>query len=231
MKRLQLLKSVVLLTVLALLQSALWANYFNDFESSVGPEWSHTSTDTTPIGNRSFLGQFGNGTVSLSLSDLDEHSSVTLSFDLFIIRSWDGNDPSYYAGEYMGPDIWSLGVRNGGSLLYATFSNSTGTTPNDYQSYPDNYPDGVYQGFTGAAEINTLGFIHPLVTRVQDSVYNLSFSFPHIDSSLILDFSAINLQGLSDESWGMDNVSVTLVPEPSMLMIMGLGSLLLKRKK
>ncbi|MHC4905843.1 MAG: hypothetical protein ACYTEN_08500, partial [Planctomycetota bacterium] len=114
----QLLKSVLLSSVFVFLQSVLWANYFNDFEGSVGSEWSHTNTDVTPIGSRSFLGQLGNDTVSLSLTDLDAHSSITLSLDLFIIRSWDGNDDSYYGGEYMGPDIWSLGVRDGGSLLY-----------------------------------------------------------------------------------------------------------------
>jgi hypothetical protein len=231
MKKHQLLRSFVLLTAFIFLQPALWANYFNDFEGSVGSEWSHASTGVTPIGTRSFLGQFGNDTVSLSLTDLGAHTSVMLSFDLFIIRSWDGNDGSYYAGEFMGPDIWSLQLRDGGSLLSASFSNSTGTTPNDYQSYPDNYPGGVYQGYTGAVEINTLGFIHPLGGRVQDSVYNLSFSVPHADSSLVLDFSALNLQELSDESWGLDNVSVTFIPEPCMLALMGLGGLLLKRKK
>jgi hypothetical protein len=42
--------------------------YANDFESPVGAEWSNTTTDTTPTGGRSFLGQFGNQTVSLTLT-------------------------------------------------------------------------------------------------------------------------------------------------------------------
>lgn len=228
MKRNPRIKSVVLSTIFICTQSVLLANYFNDFEGSVGSEWSRTNTDVTPIGNRSFLGQFGNGTVSLNLTDLEDHSSVSISFDLFIIRTWDGNVTASYLGQALGPDIWSLGVRDGESLLYTTFSNNSNRT----QAYPDSYPDGVYDFFTGATEIKTLGFMY-YAGSIQDSVYHLSYTFPHTESSLILDFSAMNLQSLSDESWGLDNVSVTLIPEPCTIALVGFGSFLLnlKRKK
>lgn len=224
---------IVLSAFLVTLKPTAWSSsYFNNFEGTVGSEWSSSTTNTTPIGSRRFLGQFGNKTVTLNLTGLSDHSLVQLSFDLFVIRSWDGNDTAYYAGQYMGPDKWSVGVQNGPTLLYTTFSNSTGNTPNDYQAYPDSYPGGVHPGYTGAAEINTLGYTNPLdIHWRQDSVYNLSFSFPHTASSLILDFSAFNLQAISDESWGLDNVSVTLIPEPGMLTLIGLGGLLLRQKK
>ena len=212
-----------------------WSNlsycavYFNDFETTPGSEWSNTLTDTTPTGNRGFLGQFGNETVTLTLNNLPAHSDITVSFDLFVIRSWDGNDETIYLGEPMGPDIWNLAVQGGPSLLDTTFSNSTGTTPNDYQAYPDSYPGGVYQGFTGADEIKTLGYIHPLGGSIQDAVYNLSFTFSHSESSLSLDFSASNLQSLSDESWGIDNVEI--VPEAATLLLLGFGAVIVRRKR
>src|SRR2546427_5404288 len=43
-------------------------------------------------------------TVSLTLSDLPAHAGLKVSFDLLILKSWDGNSPAY------GPDRWSLAV-------------------------------------------------------------------------------------------------------------------------
>ena len=60
--------------------------YSNDFEGEVGPEWSDTVTDITPIGARRFLGKFGSESVSLTLGGLPAHGSLTISFDLFIIH-------------------------------------------------------------------------------------------------------------------------------------------------
>ena len=78
--------------------------YKNDFEKTVGREWSLPITDTTPKGGRRFLGQFCNDTVQLTLENLPPHSKVTVSFDLFIIRKWDGNYRRY------GPDYWDLSI-------------------------------------------------------------------------------------------------------------------------
>ena len=232
MKKHQSFTIIILLAFLVTLKPAAWSSYFNNFEGTVGPEWSSTTTNTTPVGSRRFLGQFGNNTVTLSLTGLGDHSLVQLSFDLFVIRSWDGNDTSYYIGQYMGPDKWSVGVQNGPTLLYTTFSNSTGSTPNDYQAYPDSYPGGVHQGYTGAAEINSLGYYGPLYNSPkQDAVYNLSFVFPHSGSSLTLYFFGQGLQSLSDESWGLDNVNVEFVPEPCTILILGVGFLVLRSKK
>lgn len=83
--------------------------YNNDFQTPVGSEWSVTGRDTTPAGSRTFLGQFGNNTASLTLGGLVPHNSLTLSFDLFVIRSWDGNSSISGAG----PDIFTLGVSGG----------------------------------------------------------------------------------------------------------------------
>ena len=81
------------------------------------------------------------------------------------------------------------------------YSNMSGTANN--QAYPDAYPDGDHPAQTGAAEINTLGY-----SFYGDSVYQLSFTFPHSESSLVLEFSASGLQNVEDESWGLDNVEV-----------------------
>jgi len=179
--------------------------YSSNFEGVVGSEWSNTSRDKSPSG-RNFLGQFGNETVSLKLIDLPVHTKVTVSFDLFILRSWDGNNQD------VGPDVWNLSVAGGSALLHTTFSNFPELPLHDRQAYPKSFPGGDYPGQTGAAEKNTLGYKGRDPRRNLDAVYQLNFTFPHSASSLVLNFSASGLQELSDESWGLDNITVTIAP-------------------
>lgn len=135
--------------------------YFNDFEGEVGAEWSDRTTDVTPIGAKRFLGQFGNQTVTLTLSNLPLHGEVHLSFDLFIIRSWDGDAgpvPEGYA-RGVGPDIWSLDIKRGPRLIQTTFDNRSllPGAPFYRQSYPGQYPSAGYPPQTASSESNTLG--------------------------------------------------------------------------
>lgn len=72
---------------------------------------------------------------------------------------------------------------------------------------------------TGAVEINTLGYDAGTGRDPMDAVYRISVTFPHTASSLVLSFDAdvvgINLSPFADETWGIDNFELTLVPEPS----------------
>ncbi|MCX5634134.1 MAG: PEP-CTERM sorting domain-containing protein [Phycisphaerae bacterium] len=198
--------------------------YSNDFESVVGSEWSNASTDITPADGRRFLGQFANDDfVTLSLDNLPSHEFITVSFDLFVIQSWDGTSPDW------GPDIWQLSVNNGPVLMRTTFSN-TGEDGH-LQSYPGSYSGSEeYPAYTGASEINTLGY-----EFYGDSAYSLSFTFKHSDSSLALNFAGFGLQDISDESWGMDNMTVAVaefnIPEPATIGILSLSVLGLIRKR
>ncbi len=189
------------------------AVYSNDFQGAVGSAWSNTSTDTTPVGARRFLGQFRNDTVTLSLSGLPAHSAITVSFDLFVIRSWDGDHASF------GPDIFDLDVAGGpADLVHTTFS--CFTPP---QAYPGSYPGSSNPRGTGAVETNTLGYSFPACTVpggsvLSDAVYRFNLTFPHSASSLALIFSGSMAQVVSieDESWGLDNVVVSLeMSEPT----------------
>jgi hypothetical protein len=187
--------------------------YFNDFEAPLGAEWSSTLRDTTPLGARTFLGQFGNDTVTLTLTGLPEHASINLSFDLFIIRTWDARTQPA-----AGPDRWGLAVAGGPVLLDTTFSNTFRP-----QDYPDAFDTASNAARTGAVENNTLGFVWSDDGQTYDSVYHPNFSFTHTNSTLTLQFSASGLQELDNESWGLDNVSVqadlSSVPEPASLLV------------
>ena len=137
--------------------------------------------------------------MTLSLDELPVHTDVTVSFDLFLINSWDGNHDA---------DIWDLIVVGGPTLLHTTFSNLDEF--DWWQAYPDAYPGGSHPPHTGAVEVDTLGYGY-----YGNSVYHLIFTFTHSASDLTLAFSASGLQELSDESWGLDNVEVRVVPVAS----------------
>lgn len=184
--------------------------YTNDFEGAVGPEWSRTTTSATPTGGRRFLGEFANDTASLTLSALPAHGEVRLSFDLFVLKSWDGNSTVH------GPDEWDLSVDGGPTLLHTTFNNCHRVTSVDGQSYPGSFPGASNPCGAGAAEEDSLGYVFNdgMGADPMDAVYKITRTFPHSGTSLILNFSAVLRvnSAISDESWGLDNVSVELLP-------------------
>lgn len=162
--------------------------YRTDFEGPIGARWSSTSTDVTPIGGRRFLGQFNNETVTLRLAGLAPHSRVKVSFDLYVIRSWDGNDG----------DVFSLGASGSPRIVQTTFANTGGL-----QSFPELLGSGSHPARTGAAESDSLGY-----DFYGDSVYRLSYELPHSEPDIELRFSGSGLQWIGDESWGIDNLDV-----------------------
>jgi hypothetical protein len=143
-------------------------------------------------------------TVSLSLRDLPPHAMLRVSFDLYILKSWDGLSPAY------GPDRWSLGIEGGPVLFASTFSNNPKVKPEgSYQDYPR--PGSAPR--SGAASTNTLGF----GTYFGDSIYHLDFTFAHSERNLTLNFtsSLFEGKGTGDESWGLDNVGIKIVESKS----------------
>jgi len=183
--------------------------YANDFEKKAGPQWSHRSTDVTPKGRRRFLGQFGNDEVRLALKRLGPHQYVRVSFELFIIHSWDGDTQE---GD-IGPDVWSFGIEGGPQLLRTTFCEHP-VAPSGKQTFPDDYPGPQHASRTGAAEVEQLGYKFPDNPDARDAVYRLSFTFPHTAADVTVVFAGSGLQALADESWGLDNVRVELLDGP-----------------
>jgi hypothetical protein len=163
----------------------------------------------SPGGKRHFLGEFGGPridllahtqvrqTVRLALKGLAPHATATVSFDLLILKSWDGSSPQY------GPDRWSLRVDGGPTLLDTTFSNNPKLeTDKSFQDYPT--PNSRHQ--TGAASVRKLGY-----KFFGDSTYHFRFTFPHSADSLTLEFSSdlFEGKGTGDESWGLDDVTIS----------------------
>ena len=203
-----------------LLKQQLTLVYTSNFSEDAGALWSNSTRSTSPSGEI-FLGEFGNGGTSLILEELPDHSRVSVSFDLYILRSWDGNqvelpddfDPYQpivegQAATRIGPDIFQ--VRSGDTILLdATFSN--------WAQFTQNYPSLDSPAQSGAVAVNTLGYIYR--DWQKDATYRIHLSFDHSNPMLVLDFVALGLQALEDESWGIDNVSVIVSKSPPLSLI------------
>ncbi len=133
----------------------------------------------------------------------------TLEFDFYAIDSWDGNYEGY------GPDTFEV-QRNGETLFSETFANT-----HEGQSFrrPDVGPEPI--GFA---------------PHWADSIYRditLSFEIPESAETFNLSFQGIGLQSMSDESWGIDNITVrySVVPAPATLSAGGLMLLLGTRRR
>lgn len=170
----------------------------------------------SPNGKERFLGEFGgprivtkpphdplhfvrvDETITLTLRNLEPHTRASVSFDLYILKSWDGNNLNY------GPDRWRLSVQGGEALLDTTFSNNPKTAPYDLSL--QDYPTRNCLPRSSATTVNTLGYAF-----YGDSTYHLSFSFAHSGDTLMLNFSSSLFEGkgVVDETWGLDNVRVS----------------------
>jgi hypothetical protein len=175
----------------------------------VTASWSNTAKSTTPTG-RTFLGQFGNQTVNLTLNGLPAHNLLSIEFDLFVLKTWDGSDTGGWGQDHFAV---SAGVT---TLLDATFANRTENNDghnNATQSFcGQDQPLGEYSGFSGALESGTLGYSmwRAEFNRYEDmsAVYRLSYTISDSAASKTFSFKGYGLQGIADESWGLDNVTV-----------------------
>jgi hypothetical protein len=173
--------------------------YTANFSAPVGSEWSSQSIATAPLGEK-FLGEFNNDSVSLKLSGLAAHDSIAALVTLYVIRSWDGVDPVWG-----GPDGFRL--RGDGLTLGLT---SFGNNGQD-QNFPFVLGTTVVPGGTGAVFTNSLGYTYWSSNELIDATYTALFTFPHTASTMELAFIAFGLQNITDESWGIDDVTISIV--------------------
>ncbi len=191
-------------------------------DDTPGSEWGANAHQATPACGAPFLGEFSNQTVTLSLPPLQEHFYTRTTFDLYILRSWDGNQrnnalPPELAGRpglAVGPDYWRYAV-DGKEMLSTTFSNWT------YYNYYQAFPGRIGQSHpaqTGARSVNS--HCYTFKGYDMDSVYALAGYLPQTGADLQLDFTAEGLQEITDESWGLGAVQVYIraLPLPALYL-------------
>ena len=223
-----------------------------------------------PLPRTRFLGEFGGGEfpdplhpletqneigdlVRLNLTLPERTTSVRLQFDVYLLRTWDGQDVTF-----AGPDVFGYGY-NDQTLLSATFSNGEGM-----QGYCPIGNDNPCLPATGSdpAQKNKLGFEieldpvtggPPVGTKMSLAYHITTEPIPYAQRDISFFFFSDGLQvagagipgdpilvkdgetplHVADESWGLDNVHVLVeaaaVPEPATwaMTLAGLTLLLL----
>ena len=200
--------------------------YENDFET--GSLENIDGGYINEYNNSNVIGNFNNDGFRIHLNELQSHNYISISFDLYIHGSWDGNfngfDPDF-------PDLWSMEIRPDMSdfqdpdsqIFSTTFSNSP--CFDNYclhQSYPNPYP------FTNNPQLGALKTELSEVcladgwNNVKTSLYKIEKTFNHSGGAFIIGFydklyqpNAIDSHGKviqkCDESWSMDNIKIRLI--------------------
>ena len=204
--------------------------FYSDFDTALPAEIDPGTAALTgvqgyagygPAGNPfggNFLRSATGNTVTLSLTGLPTHDTISLEFLFAAIDSLDGT------GTFPAGDFFKI-VFDGTTLFSESFANAT---PGQIQSYVP--PAGVE-----LARHLDLGFSGP-GSYYTDSAYNLGAdprfaNFAHTGSTATIEFFIFGEgnQSLDDESWAMDNLRVSVtttraaVPEPASLALLGIG--------
>lgn len=207
--------------------------FFSDFDSGtpseIGGFFSNESVQgfagMSAAGGTSVFGGnllYNNSTgnpaaaTTLSLTGLPSHTHVSVSFLLAVIDSWDSTNGS------PSPDLWRIEI---GDDFYfeTTFANTSGNV-NYSNSAAAIYEGGGSLGWSGYAERAYDFGLEPQIQNI-----------PHTADDLTIRIYAhgAGWQGGGDESWGIDNlgVSVSTIPAPGALALLGVSGLVASRRR
>lgn len=184
----------------------------SDFEGVIDNKLNG-ATIFTYNGSRT-SGRYNNSGFKLFLNALPGHGLIKVSFDLYLHDTWAGNN----IGDKDvtdGPDIWQM-IVDGNPVINTTFSNSgCFDTYCQQQSWPRNYPFHHDAG-TGAARKDLPGVCHLAGIPGGTTMYRIEKLLDHDDSNMVIEFKDLLKQSNSvnppcDESWSLDNLSVSVV--------------------
>ena len=169
--------------------------YSNDFQNSVGPGWSNSNTYS--FNGTTVLGHYENQTVNFAILNLPINDTVKIVFELFIHDSWDGH-----------PDRWELKFRQNNvtqDSFLTDFNNHNG-----WQSYPDEHPANN-PSKSGSIQVN---LPRRCISSTSSSSwsstkYLISKKFYSVHGSGVFSFKSYQSSNSCDESWGIDNVSIS----------------------
>jgi hypothetical protein len=161
-----------------------------DFQGSAAREWS--TSDTFAIEGNKILGLFNNVSKNylqgthLKIEKVPAKTAVTVSFDLYLVGSWDSG------GQLA--DRWTLSVEKGKTLIELT------KFPNAYKDTKETIPTGN----NGIAVVNFRKLAYWVVKETvvvpPDQI---------VEGSVNLSFRGF-VTGRSTEFWGLDNVTVKI---------------------
>lgn len=176
-----------------------------------------------------YQGPYTNDVIEYNFTDLNEHSRVSVDFDLWVYDSWDGANPNTLEGDLFIVEI--DGTQYNWSFDYRMRTVRELSSDTDYVTGEFNEIDR-YDG----------------LDRYYDSFFD-GLVFGHYASNLNVKIYGLGLSGPQDESWAIENLMVstgnaqtlgewsnlvdyTDVPVPfSALGMFGLAGLFFKSRK
>ncbi|MDB4181857.1 hypothetical protein N9737_03945 [Polaribacter sp.] len=192
--------------------------YNNDFES--GDLDAIDGAQLMTFNNTTVLGNYNNDSFTLNLNNIGSHNFISISFDLYIHDSWDGNfnniDPDQ-------PDAWFIELipdidsypSTPFNVWETTFSNSVCNTALCLrQSYPNEFP---FENLPRRGSSRLLPGLCSLVSNSDGTtLYTIEKIFEHKDNALLIRFYDKLYQPNSvdekcDESWSLDNLKVRVI--------------------
>jgi len=166
-------------------------------------------------GVASFHGRFKAQPVAATIDGLPDHSWVRVRFKLLTFGTWDGSNRAW------GPDLWSMQLRGGPQLFLTSFSNMRPRSPWYVQAFPDDYPYGVHDAFTGAGPLGHADFPRGDDESngiFADACYPVEVVFPHRGASLTLDFAGIYSDPSEErQDWGIADLRYETTTAPAAL--------------
>jgi hypothetical protein len=180
------------------------------------------AADYLPGTSNGFLGRFADNASQAVLNVGNGGSRYSVSFDLYIIGTWDGKGKQAQHGAFQA-NVWSIGTRCGAPS--ANFTNVFSTTFSNQLTVQQDYPapagsGGGAKATTGAYKVDELGYAGRLdltniapFKAIADSWYKLTFTGDNpcgVGQPMSIVFRASNplAQPTWDESWAIDNVVI-----------------------
>ncbi|MES3016260.1 MAG: hypothetical protein V4721_00715 [Bacteroidota bacterium] len=163
---------------------------------------------------KTVTGFYNNSGFTLKIPSLEKHDLILVEFDLYIHDTWGGNNTGD-RDNTDGPDIWELSIDDE-KVIRTTFSNSQClATYCLQQSYPKNYPFH-YDAKASAYLTNLPGRCSLVNVAGGTTLYRIAKIFNHSASNIKLEFKDLLKQNntvdmLCDESWSLDNLSVSII--------------------
>lgn len=192
---------------------------FNAYSGFSGDLWRVTAEDDKLI---------------IQVNGLDPNSVFCTGFSLAMIDSWDGTSGRY------GTDVINMEIFDGGTVSGNTVTGGTSVASfsNPYNNSSDldstGYVDSVIVsntqlGFNNANPYWNEDGLEMQVDNLQTTTGTLTFTIWASSAG-----TGTGFQGGNDESFGIDNFTITdKIPEPSsaMLLLLTLGCLTFKRAR
>lgn len=163
-----------------------------DFDDGAAPGFANARFASSPDGGRRILGTYANEAVALTLADLTPGRRYQVRVDVLAFDSWEGD---------AGPDRFTIAVDAGPSWS-TTFSND----PARAQSYPSRHGFAANPGRTGG---DPGGEWWCSAAGTGPVAYPVELRFSARSSTHVVRFSSSGLSGVCDESWGLDDLTVT----------------------